>query len=542
MNKTLLLFLVTLCFLFLNTPLLAQTKNYEAQWKKIDELIQKKNLPKTALEEVKKIYALAKKENQDAQIIKALVYMAGLQQENRENSEVQAIKEIEKELSINKEPGTSILKSLLADLYWQYLQRHRWQLYERTNTMGFSKEDIATWTIEDLHKKISDLYLQSVKNETLLKTTKLQPFDAIIIKGNVRHLRPTLFDLLAHKALNYFRNSERDIKKPAYAFEINSLEAFAPAAEFAAHNFVTRDSLSLHHKALLLYQKLIQFHLNDARPDALIDVDIERIQFVYRNSVLENKDEYYQQALSDLTKKFAVSPQVSQAWYLLAAYYESLASKYQPNTDTANRYARLQAKDILEKVVKDSLTYKETEGWANSYNLLNEIIKPQFSFELEKINIPGQPFRSLIKYKNLPSLNLRLIKADENLKQALQNSYDEKYWTALLKATSIRNWQQTLPATNDLQQHSVEIKLDALPVGEYFLLASGDKNFDKKNNPLGARLFYVSNISYVNQGNKVFVLHRESGQPLANAAVNLWLQEYDYKTSRHTKTKNASYR
>jgi hypothetical protein len=191
--------------------------------------------------------------------------------------------------------------------------------------------------------------------------------------------------------------------------------------------------------------------------------------------------------------------------------------------------------------MKDSLIYKGTEGWANSYNLLNEITRPQFSFELEKVNVPGQPFRSLIKYKNLPALHLRLIKADETLKQGLQNSYDEKYWTALLKAASIRNWQQALPATNDLQQHSVEIKLDALPVGEYILLASADKNFEKKNTILGARLFYVSNISYANQGNRVFVLHRESGQPMANAAVNLWLPEYDYKASRSIKTKKASY-
>src|SRR4051812_19528589 len=44
-----------------------QVKNYEAQWKKIDELVQKKQLPKSALEEVKKIYTQAKTEKQDAQ-------------------------------------------------------------------------------------------------------------------------------------------------------------------------------------------------------------------------------------------------------------------------------------------------------------------------------------------------------------------------------------------------------------------------------------------------------------------------------------------
>ena len=41
--------------------------------------------------EVKKIYQLAKKEKQDAQVIKSLVYMTGLQTENREDNEVFSI-------------------------------------------------------------------------------------------------------------------------------------------------------------------------------------------------------------------------------------------------------------------------------------------------------------------------------------------------------------------------------------------------------------------------------------------------------------------
>ncbi len=76
------------------------------------------------------------------------------------------------------------------------------------------------------NKKISELYLQSIKEEKLLQQTKLEPFDAIIIKGNVRHLRPTLFDLLAHRALDYFESDENDITRPAYAFEINTRRRF----------------------------------------------------------------------------------------------------------------------------------------------------------------------------------------------------------------------------------------------------------------------------------------------------------------------------
>src|SRR5690349_17586956 len=90
--------------LFSLTRTSAQVKTYAAQWKTVDELVQKKNLPKSALEEVKKIYARAKKEGQDAQVIKALVYMTSLQESTREDNYSLSIKEIEKELGTAKEP------------------------------------------------------------------------------------------------------------------------------------------------------------------------------------------------------------------------------------------------------------------------------------------------------------------------------------------------------------------------------------------------------------------------------------------------------
>src|SRR5215213_6922369 len=85
----------------------AQTylKKYETQWKKV-EAFAKKNLPKSAFAEVQKIYVLAKSEKQDAQVIKALIYMTGLHSENRENNEMLSIREIESEIIESKQPVT----------------------------------------------------------------------------------------------------------------------------------------------------------------------------------------------------------------------------------------------------------------------------------------------------------------------------------------------------------------------------------------------------------------------------------------------------
>jgi hypothetical protein len=536
--KPLSIFITFVFFVSLQATAQRIVKNYEKEWKQVDAFV-KKELPKSALDQVKKIYQLAKKEKQSAQIIKALVYMTGLREQVTENSAVKSIDDVEREISTATEPAKSILNSLLAETYWNYYQQHRWQLYNRTNTGGFRKDDIATWTADDFHEKISDLYLQSIKNASLLQQTKLNAYDAIIVKGNVRHLRPTIFDLLAHRALNYFKNDERDITRPAYAFEINQAAAFDPAADFIHHKFITKDSLSLEYKALLLYQQLISFHLNDTRPDALIDADIERIEFVNEKGVQENKKELYLAAMNHLTHQYENISAASQALYVIAQQYNEDASTYRPYGDTTHRYDRIKAKEICERVLaqKDS-----SEGKINCYNLLDEINKKDFKFSVEKVNIPDQPFRALIQYRNFNQLYLRLIKADEKLKTELDNYYEEKFWSKIVSATAIRSWEQGLPATNDMQQHAVEIKIDSLPVGDYLLLASTNKNFDQKNSVLGARLFYVSNISYVNNGQNYFVLHRETGQPLINAAVNIWEQRYDAKTSKYFKEKTDSYK
>jgi hypothetical protein len=513
-------------------------KTYDAAWKRIEDFV-KKNLPKSALQEVKKIYQLAKKEKQDAQVIKSLVYMTGLQNENRENNDVLSIAEIEKERSTSKEPVTAIFNSMLAEMYWNYYQQYRWQLYNRAETTAFKKDDISTWSAGDFHSKIGQLYLASIQQVKLLQQTKLTPFDAIIIKGNVRHLRPTLFDLLAHRALSYFENDERDISRPAYAFEINESYAFDDAAEFINHKFTTRDTVSLQYHALLIYQQLISFHLKDTKIDALIDADLKRLQFVRQKSVAAAKDDLYFKAINRITKRYENLPAVTQAWYLVAAYQNEKANEYKPYGDTTNRYARLKAKEICERVLaqKDS-----SEGRVNCFNLLNEINQESLQLQLEKVNIPGQPFRAFVEYKNFNRLYLRIIRPDDNLRKQLEDQYNDKYWSSILGASAVRNWEQALPETADLQQHNVEIKVDALPSGEYMIIAGTNKNFSDRKTLVGARLFYVSNIGFVNNGEDFFVLNRDNGQPLKNASVQVWEHQYNYTQSKYLKQKTKLYK
>ena len=521
-------------FLLLNATAQTPMNKYDKAWKKIDELISKKGLVQSALEEVNKLYNIAKTEKKEAQLIKALLYKMGLQERKEENGLIKNIEQVEKEIVASNEPVKSILNSINAGLYQNYFEQNRWQLYNRTKTVDFKKSDIATWGIDDFHKKIGQLYLASIKNEKQLQQTSLEPFDAIIVKGNVRHLRPTLFDLLAYRALEYFRNDEQDINKPAYAFELNQPDLYSGANDFIKAKFPSKDSLSLHHEALLLYQRIIAFHLSDKKPDALIDADINRLQFVHQYAVMENKDELYKNALTTIAGKYENIPAAAQASFLMAQWHYEKAGE----EITYDGYRK--AKEIVDKIIiqKDS-----SEGKINAQNLSVAILKKELSLQAEKANLPNQAFRMLVSYSNTSVIHVRVITLSKKLKDQLKkiNNWQEEYWPQLLKLPVSKTYIQPLVATTDFRQHSIEIKVDPLPVGEYLILASTGKEFSiEKNNVFAAQFLYVSAIAYLNNGSNFFVVNRETGKPLPRTNVQVWYPTYDYATQKNVDRKGEN--
>lgn len=532
---------------FAFTTMQAQPKfNYTAAWKKVEELVNKKGLTTTALKEVQTIYNAAQKEKNDAQLIKALIYRINIQQQKEEDVDVKSIQQLEKELLTVKEPAKSIISNLLAEAYWQYLQNNRWKFYNRTNTeVKFKKEDITTWTLDDLHQRIASLYIQSLKQEKLLQQTKLERFEAIIEKGNVRHLRPTLFDLLAHRALDYFEHDERTITKPADAFEINTASAFDPAGDFITRKFPTTDSSSLHHRALLLYQQLIRFHINDQEPSALIDVDLRRIEFVNRYSTHENKNEYYRLALNHLIHQYNNQPVVSQAVYLLSNDYAEFAETYDftkhKTDDTLNpRWYYKKALDLCSTVVNQK---EKTEGKINCSNLIHQINSKELSLRTEKVNLPNQPFRSLITYRNTATLYFRIIPVTKTPgeEQERENYWEATYWNKLAKLKPLLQFQYKMPATEDHQIHKAEIKIPALPAGTYLIMASANEQFTTVENILSAQYVHVSALAWIYNGQDFFVLNRETGKPIHKANVQVWKHGYNYESRKYDLTKGATY-
>ena len=221
---------------------------------------------------------------------------------------------------------------------------------------------------------------------------------------------------------------------------------------------------------------------------------------------------------------------------MLAQYYFQQGSSYdEAKGNEELKYAFKTAKEICGQTIKD---FPKTEGAALCNNLLNQILGKTLTLQTEKVNIPDEAFRTLVNYRNFFTCHFRIIKIDRELKEQWQNRYEVAYWNKLIALPAARTWQQELPATDDYRDHSVEIKIDALPAGEYILLGSVNNDFTTTKNLLAAQYFHVSNISYVSNNHSYFALHRNTGKPLDGASVQVWTSKYDY-TDRKNKLQKA---
>ncbi|MBL0145459.1 MAG: hypothetical protein IPP48_06550 [Chitinophagaceae bacterium] len=375
-NSTMILnklkFLLCIIAVFFNFSIFSQIKmnDYAAQWKKVDAF-EKKGLTQSAIKEVIGIYNLAIKENNDAQQIKACMHQIKYRNMVEEDANENNIFFVDTLIAKAKTPAKNILQSMQAEMFWQYLQNNRWKFNDRTKLTEEKSKDITTWSLDKLHETISKLYKTSISNEEKLKTTNLDGLDAIIVKGiNTRQLRPTLYDFLAHRALSYFTTGESDLTKPAYQFTINDDKAFAPANDFAKYTFKTKDTGSLYYNAILLFQNLLAFHAADTKPDALIDVDLQRLMFVNNYGVMQGKEKLYETALKSIEDKYPTNPITARAMFARAQIYYNRGQQYQPLGNTENQYEIKRSKELLDATIAK---FPKSEGAINAQNLLTTI-------------------------------------------------------------------------------------------------------------------------------------------------------------------------
>lgn len=509
-------------------------KDYPKEWKQIDSL-ENQGLLRTALERVDALYAKAKQEKESAQVLKALIYRSKYLANLEENGEILAINRLREEVNGAAFPEKNILQSMLGQLYQKYQDENYWRLTNRTTIADYKPEDLATWSTEQIQDESAKLYLASVE-DARLRSTPLKNFDPILLPGvNTEGLRPTLFDVLAHRAISHFANSRSRIAAPAYKFYIDNAAAFADAATFASTTFVSKDSASYHHRALLLYQEVIKTHLKDAAPDALIDADLLRLDFVHENSTLPNKAELYLAALENVSKKYATHPASAAATYRIAQHYAQKGRQYNAQDKSTEKY-RLdlkKAKTICDECIKK---FPKSISAQQCKNLIASLSNRSVNVQLEEVSSPKSPILIQIGFRNTNKTFLRLVQLTPDQRDKHRKMRQEDGDAFLRKLKPLRKWTATLPDDGDLQEHFTEIKTDGLDLGFYALIAADDEAMGTKDRRPAIAFFHVSNFGILTRNDdtgslNLVVVNRQTGEPIPGVEATFFSNEYN-RTSR----------
>lgn len=519
--------------------------NYFNQWNDVESLV-RKGLPKSALKIVDSIYTDAKTANNAPQFLKAALYQIKLRSDYQEDFMESSIDQIGKELETSNTPIKQILHSVQAELYWRYYQANRYKFMERTKVLNPDPNDIKTWDLTTLVHAVTENYLASLEDAGPLQQIKLEEFDPILEteKGS-KIYRPTLYDFLAHRALDYFMNDEPAVIKPAEGFIVDQAAYFAPAAEFTTFKMDPAGKDDLKWQAFSVFQDLIRFHLNDKDPAALIDDDLLRIKFADQNAIMPDHHELYLKALQNLQDRFPSDQHSALVAYEIAMEYNRRGAEYNPHVSDTNRWAIKSAKETCEKTIN---SFPGSDGAQNCSILLSQITQPSVALTVNYANLPELPFLGSLSYKNMPLLYFRAIsinpEEDRDLRQQQRSD------ALIVKYKSIKplkEWTLKLPDDGDYQSHNTQIRLPALPKGYYVILMSDDQGFSTKDQAFAYTSCWITNISYISKSNQAagtlefFVLDREKGLTLKGVEIQAFAKEYNYQTRSYVNKPVASY-
>jgi hypothetical protein len=532
-----------------NKPKNMSPFDFEKAWKEVEEH-ESKGLPESALKVVSEIVRQAKTRNEAGQLVKGIIHQMKFTGQKEDDAFIKNLGTLRDEATQAAYPVKPVLHSMLAELYWQYYQANRYRFLQRTATVNQTEgADIETWSLTKIVEETLEQYKLSLADAEKSKQVKIEVYEPTMYKGNVlgRQYRPTLYDFLAHRAVDFFSGSEPDIAKPAYSFEIDQSTYLSDANAFAQLTISSKDSLSMKFHALTILQDLIRFHLNDKDLGALVDVDLKRLKLVRAHLTLSNKDDLYVQALELLEKKVKDTPLSGLVVVEKARVLVEHAAQYKPLGGEDHKWDLKKAYDLCEVEKK---RFPNADGAILCENLQEDILTKSIRATVEETNVPGQPFRSLVRYKNFTTLYYRIIKTTRaevrEQRKKLERNYNVDREEELIKyfagKSPIKSGQYTLPDDGDYQEHSLEVKLDALPEGEYMVLYSHQAGFDTKKNGMAYTFTVISNISFTHRSLKdgsieVNVLHRQSGEALADVKVTVYARRYNSKTSAYERIK-----
>ncbi|MFK7922251.1 MAG: MG2 domain-containing protein, partial [Bacteroidia bacterium] len=492
-------------------------------WQKINSLLEN-GLNRSALSLAEETYQKAFEVKDTESQLKALLIILPQQRQLTEKGDSMVIERVKLAMQETEGPAKSILHVLLAEQYLTYYRNNRYRILNRTER-EIATEDFQTWGARRLQATIAKHYSTALNNREELVALPARSYPSLIdtVKGSTEY-RPTLFDVLAHKVIDYYSHSEYGLSESQGSFQPDK-NLIAPANQFVNLALVSADSLSRSYRSIRLYQQLLQLHQGEAAPT--VDLELKRLAYLRQIVPGTETDSAVLKLYESLAQQYQKAPIAGEVQIAMAQMYRERGQKYDAVLHPELQWEIKRAYDLCEQVKKQ---YPSSRASAQAASLQAQIDLSQLRIKLEEVILPAASFRVLAEYKKIDKLYFRLY--DIGFLNVPPRGEEALF--AELKAKSIfRAWEQSLQQPGDYQQHRTEIAVKALPKGRYMLLASSDPAFQYDQHLTAYTRLQVSEIGYYfrdKDGSVVLQLHdRQSSKPLKDARVDVYKYEYDYR-------------
>jgi len=272
-----------------------------------------------------------------------------------------------------------------------------------------------------------------------------------------------------------------------------------------------------------LYEKLLYFDLKNNYTKAYYDNRISQLGYITD----KNYDDYSKLAEECPDNELVAKIKIRQIEYLTYVNIDGI------NVENAYVKAKQLCEEVMDILDESHPLYQQCLDYINSLTQKNIVI------QINNVCVPNQPIPVGLTYRNTSNPSYKIFKVSSSEFRAYQRFDDGDLYKALfVKKAVVENTVKT-PVETDYDEHSSLIALPALQNGQYYLVFSNNNSFDNIEELLFTP-FQVSQLSYfsldVDDFMNVYIVNRETGEPMNNVLAKFVKKEYKYKSRSYEYT------
>ncbi len=490
----------------------------EALWSQVENL-QRKGQPRAALKIVEEILKKAKNEEIKVHFIKAVQFKANLIEQLEESGAIKAMDFVERELQESTDEQKALLHVTLAARYTNYLRNQFYRLNNRTDVGGGRPDDKTTWSSLDFEEAITSHYLSAIDQVEVLQSIPIESYYLIINKGeNSSQLMPSLYDFIAHLAIDHFSSNEQ------YAIQgktkpIDWDEYLIDATEFINSPKIVTDNPGKAGLALELFQKLLKGQSSADEEDAYVYTELKRLQYIYSRAKKSSKGDLYVAALNDLKRQFSRSKESTLIDHALASHFRKMANAETDKTKKGELLVK--AHEVLSRAIAE---FKDGYGVQLCKNALLDIERPELSMSIERSIPIGAPALIRIGQKEIDQAFLRIFRVTRTqyIRYQTDHKYRQNLSTLIREAEQIQTRDINFIQQNNFVNYSSEHIIDELESGIYLIYVETENSAIKSH-----QFFHVTDIAFAKTGMgrsnaEVIVFNRVTGHPMEGVEIRLY--------------------